>query len=71
MERERSGDREAGAAHEDRDSARRAPDERLDDAKRERSGSTPTEEVVERALDVEPGVEWHAGEDAGEVPDPE
>jgi hypothetical protein len=27
--------------------------------------------VLERALEVEPGVEWHAGEDAGEVPERE
>lgn len=38
------------------------------DEQRQRSGSTPTEDVVERALDVEPGVEQHAGEDAGQVP---
>ncbi len=33
------------------------------------SGSTPTEDVMERALETDPGVEWHAGEDAGEVPE--
>jgi hypothetical protein len=24
---------------------------------------------MERAMEIEPGVEWHAGEDAGEVPE--
>lgn len=31
-------------------------------------GSTPPEHVLERALEIEPGVEQHAGEDAGQVP---
>ncbi len=44
-------------------------EERATDEKRQRSGSTPTEDVLERAMESEPGVEWHAGEDAGEVPD--
>lgn len=35
---------------------------------RQRRGSTPPEDLVERALDLEPGVEQHAGEDAGQVP---
>jgi hypothetical protein len=39
------------------------------DEERQRRGSTPTEDVMERAMETEPGVEWHAGEDAGEVPD--
>jgi hypothetical protein len=39
------------------------------DEGRQRRGSTPTEDVIERAMESEPGVEWHAGEDAGEVPD--
>jgi hypothetical protein len=43
--------------------------ERETDEKRQRSGSTPTEETMERAMEIEPGVEWHAGEDAGEVPE--
>lgn len=38
------------------------------DEERQRRGSTPTEDGVERALEVEPGVEWHSGEDAGDVP---
>jgi hypothetical protein len=45
--------------------------ERATEEKRQGSGSTPTEDVIERALEVEPGVEWHAGEDAGEVPERE
>jgi hypothetical protein len=45
--------------------------ERATEERRQSSGSTPTEDVVERALETEEGVEWHAGEDAGEVPDPE
>ena len=35
---------------------------------RQSSGSMPPERLVERALEIEPGVEQHAGEDAGEVP---
>lgn len=46
-------------------------EERATEEKRQWSGSTPTEDVIERALEVEEGVEWHAGEDAGEVPEPE
>jgi hypothetical protein len=42
--------------------------ERATEERRQSSGSTPTEDVVERALETEEGVEWHAGEDAGEVP---
>jgi hypothetical protein len=45
--------------------------ERATEERRQGSGSTPTEDLMERALEVEPGVEWHAGEDAGEVPDRE
>jgi len=44
-------------------------DEYATDEGRQRRGSTPTEDVIERAMESEPGVEWHAGEDAGEVPD--
>lgn len=50
------------------------------DEARQRRGSTPPEDVMRRALELEthdpgaepaePGVEWHAGEDAGEVPEP-
>lgn len=36
---------------------------------RQGRGSTPPEHVIERALELEPGVERHAGEDAGQVPD--
>lgn len=39
-----------------------------DEAPRQSRGTTPSERLVERALEVEPGVEVHAGEDAGEVP---
>jgi hypothetical protein len=42
--------------------------EHASDEERQRRGSAPTEDVIERALEPEPGVEWHAGEDAGEVP---
>jgi hypothetical protein len=45
--------------------------ERATEERRQGSGAMPTEDVLERALEVEPGVEWHAGEDAGEVPDRE
>jgi hypothetical protein len=38
------------------------------DEEREQRGGT-AEESVEGAMESEPGVEWHAGEDAGEVPD--
>ncbi len=38
------------------------------DESRQSRGSTPPESLVERALDIEPGVEQHAGEDAGQVP---
>jgi hypothetical protein len=43
--------------------------EHATEEERQRRGSTPSEDVMKRALDVEPGVEWHAGEDAGEVPE--
>ena len=42
--------------------------ERETDETRQSRGTTPSERLVERALEVEPGVEVHAGEDAGEVP---
>ncbi len=42
--------------------------ERETDEARQRRGSTPRERDVERALEIEPGVEQHAGEDAGQVP---
>jgi hypothetical protein len=35
---------------------------------RQSRGSTPPERLMERALELEPGVEQHAGEDAGQVP---
>jgi hypothetical protein len=37
--------------------------------KRQPSGSTPDEETMRRAFETGPGIEWHAGEDAGEVPE--
>jgi hypothetical protein len=43
--------------------------ERATDERRQSSGSTPDEATMERALETGPGVEWHAGEDAGEVPE--
>ncbi len=56
--------REAGRREIERELAERATEQR-----RQGSGSTPTEDVMERALETGPGVEWHAGEDAGEVPE--
>ncbi len=43
-------------------------EEQATDEQRQRRGATPTEDVVERALEIDPGVEQHAGEDAGQVP---
>jgi hypothetical protein len=63
-----------------REDVERELDGRATEERRQRSGSTPTEDVMERAMELdpdvfplehEPGVEWHAGEDAGEVPDPD
>ncbi len=56
--------REAGRRELERELA-----ERTNEQKRQGSGSTPTEDLIERALETGPGVEWHAGEDAGEVPE--
>lgn len=66
-----SGKDRASSFFDERESVERALEERSREEKRQASGSTPTEDVMERALDlaVETGVEWHAGEDAGEVPD--
>lgn len=52
----------------EREELSRALDERRKEEVRQRSGSTPTEDVLERAFDVEPGVERHAGEDPGSLP---
>jgi hypothetical protein len=52
----------------DREELERALEERSTEQARQSSGSTPPEPLVERALDIEPGVEQHAGEDAGQVP---
>ncbi len=41
--------------------------ERTEESRQPR-GSMPPERLVERALEIEPGVEQHAGEDAGQVP---
>jgi hypothetical protein len=56
-----------------REDVERELDGRATEETRQRSGSTPTEDVMERAMELEyeSGVEWHAGEDAGEVPDPD
>lgn len=51
-----------------REAVEREIEERNTEASRQWRGSTPPERVVERALEIEPGVEQHAGEDAGEVP---
>jgi hypothetical protein len=45
--------------------------EREAEERRRGAAATPPEHAPERALDAEPGVEWHAGEDAGEVPAPD
>ncbi len=48
--------------------------ERATEKERQWRGSTPPDDVMERALDVEPvepGVERHAGEDPGVAPEPE
>jgi hypothetical protein len=60
MERDRGGERER---------AERELEERANDEARQWRGSSPTEDVLERALEVEPGVEQHAGEDSGALPD--
>ena len=52
----------------DREEVERELKERETEASRQRRGSTPPERLVERALEIEPGVEQHAGEDAGQVP---
>jgi hypothetical protein len=54
----------------ERDEARRRDverelEERATDEQRQRRGSAPREDVMERALEIEPGVEQHAGEDPG------
>jgi hypothetical protein len=54
---------------DDRRDLERAPNRRATDEKRVSSGSTPDEETMRRAVETGPGIEWHAGEDAGEVPD--
>jgi hypothetical protein len=53
---------------EELERVRRELEAQRTDAARQRRGSTPPEHVIERALEIEPGVEQHAGEDAGEVP---
>ena len=45
--------------------------ERATEEERQRRGSTPREELMDRALEIEPGVEQHAGEDPGVAPEPE
>jgi hypothetical protein len=54
----------------DREAVERTLEERANERTRQSSGSTPTEDVLERALEIEPGVERHMGEDPGGVPDP-
>jgi hypothetical protein len=39
-----------------------------DAGSRESRGRAASGQAVERALEIEPGVELHAGEDAGQVP---
>jgi hypothetical protein len=52
----------------ERAEVQRELERRETDEERQRRGSTPPEPVIERALEIEPGVEQHAGEDAGQVP---
>jgi hypothetical protein len=54
----------------ERERIERELEEHATDEERQRRGSMPTEDVIERGMEIEPGVEWHAGEDAGEVPEP-
>ena len=44
-------------------------EERSTEERRQRSGSTPPEQLMERALEIEPGAEQHAGEDSGALPE--
>ncbi|HET8541779.1 MAG TPA: hypothetical protein VFL83_18020 [Anaeromyxobacter sp.] len=55
----------------DRRGVERELQERATEEERQRRGPTPTEDVMERALEIEPGVEQHAGEDPGVAADPE
>jgi hypothetical protein len=59
-----------GPGRGDREAVERELAERENERTRQGSGSTPPEDVLERALDVEPGVERHAGEDPGGVTEP-
>jgi hypothetical protein len=69
---ERGTAKGARRAHGDRGGRRTSGhSERSREEKRRRSGAAPSEGVPRRAIEAEPGVEWHAGEDAGEVPDSE
>jgi hypothetical protein len=69
---ERGYGKGARRAHGDRGGRRTSGhSERSREEKRQRSGAAPTEDAKRRAIEAEPGVEWHAGEDAGEVPDSE
>jgi hypothetical protein len=57
---------------ERKDPRDRAEPERVErrgtEESRQQGGSSPPGRPAERALDIEPGVEQHAGEDAGQVP---
>ena len=58
----------------DRDEAERQGvgrelEERATEEVRQWRGASPPEDVMERALEVEPGVEQHAGEDSGALPE--
>ncbi len=55
-------------AHASREDVERELERERTEESRQYRGSTPPEHVIERALEIEPGVEQHAGEDAGEVP---
>lgn len=57
-----------GGKRGERSDVERELERHATDEERQRRGSTPTEDVLERALEIEPGVEQHVGEDAGGVP---
>lgn len=57
-----------GRKRGERSDVEREIEKHATDEERQRRGSTPPEDVLERALEIEPGVEQHVGEDGGGVP---